>query len=448
MNIRKYLLTLKRKLFAIREYDERLQRIEARLAAADAHIRTLTGSAQHHTHQLALIATRTPRPAGKLRCLFVVNNLNAWHALDGLVRRLLSDGDVDVTVVSANKRFPGQDTYSGEPDVHKFLAREGIPHLRLGMQDSWQALEIIMSLAPDVIFRQSQWDADYPPGLSSESLCFTRLAIVPYGICNIVENVLFDGDIKNSAVDSPFHRRCWRAYCASEGMLDIARRDGVLQGRQFRVVGHPKVDYLLSVSPRWPFSESPRRHRVLWSPHHSITRGWTDFGLFPSIWRRMLAVAEKLKTVEFVFCPHPALMTQLEGPRSPVNEEDLAEFKARWAARPGCYDYYGAGYAAVAAASDLIITDGISMLMEGQLLGKPIIFTGRDGHASFNSIGNGLRTGFHTINGADGLEDMIVAILSGELSGLAEEQADNVSRLFPVRDAVTNIVADLKTLKA
>lgn len=447
MNIRKYITVLKTKLFATREYDERLQRMEEKLSAVDAKIQILTGLNRIHVCQLASISTRMDRPAGKIHCLFVVNNLNAWHALDALVRTMSSDEDFEVTVVSANKQFPGQDGFSGEPEVHEFLSMQGIRHIRLGMQDSYRALEVIIALSPDVIFRQSQWDADYPPGFSSENLGFTRLAIVPYGICNIVDNVLFNGDIKNSAVDSPFHRRCWRVYCASNQMLEIARRDSVIQGRQFRVVGHPKIDYLMNVSPQWPFGKGERNRRVLWSPHHSITHGWTDFGLFPSIWQNILEVAEKLTSVDFIFCPHPALMTQLTGPHSPVSADDWETFKKRWEERPGCYQYYGADYAAVVAASDLIITDGISMLMEGQLLKKPIIFTERDMHAPFNSIGSGLLTGFHKINGADGLEDTIVAILSGKLSDLSGRQAENIDKLFPVRNAVMNIIADLKTLK-
>ncbi|ELQ6221716.1 hypothetical protein R2320_002986 [Cronobacter turicensis] len=448
MNIRKHILTLKRKLFATWEYNERLRLIEEKLDDTGEKLHRLADLSHTNFRLSASISKRMTRSFDKIRCLFLINNLNAWHALDALIRALRLGEDFDVSVASVNKRFPGQSGFSGEPDVHEFLSARGIHHIRLGMEDSFQALDIIMALSPDVIFRQSQWDDDYPPGFSSGYLSFTRLAIVTYGICNIVENVHFKGDIKNSAVDSLFHRRCWRVYCANDEMLSIARRDGSLKGRQFRVVGHPKIDYLLSVKPSWPFDRvRGTTYRILWSPHHSITHGWTDFGLFPFIWRHMLAIAEKLTTVEFVFCPHPALMTQLSGPHSPVSEDDWKEFKKRWAALPGCHQYYGADYAAVAAASDLIITDGISLLMEGQLLRKPILFTERETHAPFNSIGNCLLKGFHTINDADVLEETVMALLSGKLSDLAAEQTENIERLFPVRDAVSNIVADLKTIK-
>ncbi|MBE3513130.1 hypothetical protein [Enterobacter cloacae complex sp. I2] len=447
MKIKTVLSKLKRKLFATYEYNESIAEIEGKILTLNELVQRQIIISENQARLSASLSRRTARSSGPLRCLFVVNNLNAWHAIDALVRKMSVDDDIDVIVVSANKRFPGQEGYSGESEVHAFLDSRNIHHIRLGMSDSFQALEIIMALLPDVIFRQSQWDVDYPPGLSSENLNFTRLAIVPYGICNIVENVTYTGEIANSAVDSLFHRRCWRVYCSTASMLAIAQRESVLQGRPFRVVGHPKVDYLLSVRPHWPFGVS-HQHKVLWSPHHSITQGWTDFGLFPAIWQSMLTIARALTEVDFVFCPHPALMTQLTGDRSPVPAADVEDFIRQWSALPNCHQYYGAEYAAVAAASDLIVTDGISMLLEGQLLKKEIVFTEREGHAPFNRLGNILREGFHTISGTEDLQNTIMNLLSGKKTGLMEQQNRNIELLFPIRNAVDNIIADLKKMEA
>jgi hypothetical protein len=447
MKIKTLLSTLKRKLFATYEYNESMTALEEKIMTLTELVQHQVIISENNARLSASLSRRTARNTGPLRCLFVVNNVNAWHAIDALVRKMSADDDVDVIVASANKRFPGQVEYSGESEVHHFLASQNIHHIRLGMSDSFQALEIIMALSPDVIFRQSQWDVDYPPGLSSANLNFTRLAIVPYGICNIVENVTYTGEIANSAVDSLFHRRCWRVYCSTAYMLAIAERESVLQGRPFRVVGHPKVDYLLSVKPHWPFAVS-HQHKVLWSPHHSITQGWTDFGLFPALWQLMLNIARTLTEVDFVFCPHPALMTQLTGDRSPVPAADFENFTRQWSALPNCHQYYGAEYAAVAAASDLIVTDGISMLMEGQLLKKEIIFTEREGHAPFNRLGNILREGFHTIKGTEDLENTIINLLSGKKTRLTEQQNRNIELLFPIRNAVENIIADLKKMEA
>ncbi|ECY3620479.1 hypothetical protein AU608_22485, partial [Salmonella enterica subsp. enterica serovar Poona] len=91
-------------------------------------------------------------------------------------------------------------------------------------------------------------------------------------------------------------------------MKNNAKVNGVMQGAQFIVTGHPKVDYLLSVAPKWPFNGKGRK-RILWSPHHSIGKGWSDFGVFPDYWEYMIELSQSWGEVDFVFCPHPALVT-------------------------------------------------------------------------------------------------------------------------------------------
>ncbi|WP_392553162.1 hypothetical protein RHO14_04660 [Orbus wheelerorum] len=379
----------------------------------------------------------------KICVLFLVNNLNAWYAIDELVRTLTLQYEFEVIVASLNKRFPGQDDYTGEEDVHLFLEEKNIKHIRLGMQDSYQALDIIMSISPDVIFRQSQWDPDYPPALSSENLHFTKLAIISYEICNIVKNTKYIDGIKDSATDSLFHRRCWRVYCATDYVKENAVNNGSLGGKQFKVVGHPKIDYLLNVVPHWPF-EYKGKCKILWSPHHSIGRGWSDFGMFHGIWKDMIILAHEMDYIDFVFCPHPALVTLLKGNHSPMAKEDYEEFLFTWNNMKNCHQYYGADYAEIAAASDLIITDGISMLMECQLLNKEIIFMERDGHVPFNNIGNILSSGYHVTSSVDGVQNLILDYMSDNLNSLVNHQKSNIKELFPNRMAIINIIDDLR----
>lgn len=79
----------------------------------------------------------------------------------------------------------------------------------------------------------------------------------------------------------------------------------------------------------------------------------------------MLTIARALTEVDFVFCSHPTLMTQLTGDHFPVPAADVEDFIRQWSALPNCHQYSGAEYVGVAAACDLIVTYGISMLMEG-----------------------------------------------------------------------------------
>lgn len=129
------------------------------------------------------------------------------------------------------------------------------------MTDSWAALDIIRALNPDVLFRQSQWDDDYDMGLRSDVLTFTRLAYVSYELANQTENVHCDDDVIDNATDSHWHRRCWRVYCANELVKKQAYEKGRMEGRQFVVTGHPKVEYILRAKPHWPFEENDKKEK-------------------------------------------------------------------------------------------------------------------------------------------------------------------------------------------
>lgn len=375
--------------------------------------------------------------------VFLVANINAWYAISTVIEEMKKRDCFDVIIASINKKFPGQEEYSGEDDVHIFLKEKKIDHIRLGMKDSHQALDILISINPDIIFRQSQWDVDYPPGLSSTSLAFTRLALIPYEIVNLVKKPIHHIDIKDSAVDSEFHRQCWRVYCSSDYVKINAKQNGSMDGRQFFVSGHPKIDYLENIKAINPFNTKNSK-RVLWSPHHSISSNWNNFGLFTYMWREMLTITKQNSDIDFIFCPHPALITQLKSKHTSIDGFSYEEFIEEWSSLENRFVYFGAEYAEIACGCDLIITDGISMLLECQIIKKNILFLEREDHVEFNNIGEKISTGYFKTKSLEDIEPMMQKILNGSLCSLEDKQTLNISELFPKRNSPANICDDIE----
>lgn len=93
---------------------------------------------------------------------------------------------------------------------------------------------------------------------------------VPHEIANLVSNSEFHHDGRDRAVDSSSHRSAWLVFVANEHVLGQVREASALQGRRFRVVGHPKVDALRRVFPdvkddmlRWARSRvTPEEYRA------------------------------------------------------------------------------------------------------------------------------------------------------------------------------------------
>jgi hypothetical protein len=413
-----------------------------------------------------LVARRTALGRRPTRVLFLVHVLGAWDSYHALVEAMVKSDDFEPVVASIPRRFRGSNGLYGEDEVHRGLAERGVAHLRFSAGDLPDALPLVKAIEPDVIFRQSQWDADVPDEFGTARLGFARTCMVPYETMNIVVNVA-DAGTANTAIDSAYHRVAWLVFCANDMVLDAAVRDGVRDGTQFRVVGHPKADHLRTATPHWPIDPVIRRGaaaphgvgggrvvagsvtapggRVVWSAHHTIGRGWTDFGTFHLVRDEMLAWARRRDDVQFVFMPHPALLPFPDSDASPISRAEFDAWMRAWAALPNTTVVAEADYGPTLAASDVMITDGLSMLVEYQLFTKPVIFFERAGHRPFNAIGERVVGGVHPVHTVDEVRELAEKFLGGEPDPLRARQQENVQELFGSGDSVARILDVLRT---
>lgn len=403
-----------------------------------------------------LAARRSTLTGGRTKVLFLVHLIGIWDSYHALVAAMADSADFEPIVASIPRQFRGCERLYGEQDVHRGLTVRGVPHLRFA-GDAGDTLRLIKAIGPDLIFRQSQWDADIPAELGTERLSFARTCLVPYETMNIVVNVP-DGRQSNTAVDSEYHRTAWLVFCANEMMLEMAVRDGVRDGAQFRVVGHPKADHLRAATPSWPIlaagpagrpdgadgARPGRSGRVVWSAHHSIATGWTDFGAFHLMCDAMLEWATRSTGTDFVFMPHPALLPFPDSEYSPVSRAEFDAWMTAWRELPNTAVLSEADYGPTLAASDVMVTDGLSMLVEYQLFGKPLIFFERDGHRPFNPVGEEIVGGVHTAHTVDEVRELAEGFLAGAPDPLRDRQRDIARRLLGAGESAHRILDVLR----
>ena len=154
----------------------------------------------------------------------------------------------------------------------------------------------------------------------------------------------------------------------------------------------------------------------------------------------MLAAAREHPEWDFVFSPHPALITQLERGAAPLDSPAVRTFRAQWDALDNTEVFGGGDYGPVFERSDVCFTDGLSWLLEYQLVAKPVVFLERQGHRPFNEIGERVLAGVHTV--ADGSEG--VRLMEGFAGGaedpLRDEQGRITDELFGPPGAAGRIV--------
>ncbi len=387
-------------------------------------------------------AARKHRAQPPFRVFFLVHHLEAWYALADVYAEMDRSPDFLPLVASMARRFPGAQGFQDEDLVHEGLTRFGVPHIRFRADDSFQDLAVVRAFSPDVIFRQSQWDNDVPDAFTTNELLFARLCLVPYEPMGLLSNPA--GTVINPGYDCPYYRNAWRVFVANDlAKTEISGQAPFVRPDQLVVTGHPKADILLrGISDHR--DSAPRPFTVLWSAHHSIGEDWTRFGLFHRMALDMVELARRNPDWNFVLSLHPALATRLESAEAPLSAEFVAEFWSGWHSLPNTSVFPGGDYGPLFARTDVLVSDGLSWLLEYQLAGKPVVFLRRSDSRPFNSLGDRALAGMNQAASMTEVATLLSGFASGEPDSHAAAQADVITDLFGPPGAAARITATIR----
>jgi hypothetical protein len=258
-----------------------------------------------------------------------------------------------------------------------------------------------------------------------------------------MHNERVDGDVSSFAFDQFYHRAAWRIFCETEFTKAYFQGFSHSHPEKFVLSGFPKLESLQRSGKKefWPLSGGERRgYRVIWAPHHSVGDSWLAFGVFHLMYRQMLDWARSAPDIEFVLKPHPALMKSLilEGR---LKQSTLDEFVGEWERLANCCICTGQ-YAGLFAASDLLVTDGLSFLTEYQLFRKPLIFIDSGRHVPFNAIGNLAQACTHRVHSFAEMRQAVLGYKAGAAWPFAQEREELLRVLLPNDRPAAGVILD------
>lgn len=387
-----------------------------------------------------------PEGALRIRCVFLVHAIESWDALMGVYHAMRADPRFEPIVLSINRKFPGDATYQGEETTSSNLTRLGIPHLRVGMQETPTALAALRAFAPAVIFRQSQWEEDVPPAFRIDQLAFAKICSLPYGTCIVAKFSKNDesvGGVSSLAFNQLYHKRAWRVFCETELTRSFFANFNPGNPEKFVLSGYPKLMRLREARNQkdaWPINHGVRNFRVIWAPHHGLTPEWLGFGVFHEIYNDFLSWAAACFDIEFVLKPHPALFGYAVS-SGLMSKEQLETFVQKWCALPNCH-IESADYGSLFASSDLMVTDGVSFLVEYPVFEKPLVFLDSGRHVPFNPLGDLAVRAAHTVHSFQGMRAAVETYKNGAAWTLTAERQILIDTLFPVKDDPTKIILE------
>lgn len=389
--------------------------------------------------------------ARPLRVIFLVFYIEAWDSLDAIYRRMRADTRFDPQVIGIPRKLTGYADFSDVDLIDEFFTERGIEHEMFDYPDGEEGNRKLQELAPDYIFLNYPWQRNYQPGYRIERLNeFTKVCYVPYFSTSLVQEPEVEG-VALHQYTQPTHEQAHMVFLQDQETKDAF--DGVGRKDHAFLVGTPKVDALLHaeehIDPVWPIDHrdfrGTRPFRLVWAPHHSYAQRWLNFGHFVNQKDDMLTWARTHPEVDIVFRPHPFLFGTMTD-RDVMTQEEIDQWQTAWDALPNTFTDFGLPMAEILLASDALLTDGISFLVEYPLItSRPAIFWEKPDHWEFSPAGYVAAGAAITVHTFSEVVDTLTRAQAGELPDKSAEIAQLIQRLRPQpvdsAEAIVELVA-------
>jgi len=336
------------------------------------------------------------------KVLFIVQSEMTWNCFSSLYHELFNNPIYEPIVVVIPQLF--------NDDVHKenllefttinsenVLLKEDIPYINLMTIDKPELrLSYLIDLNPEYVFISSKddWFIRDIFGTDCKNMSsHFKIVYIPYYGATVVE-------VDNLHTKAKGVLSYWKIIVDSPLYRDLFLKDNINSESRLIDVGHPKIEEIYKIrkiTGKWPIENSDNKLKVIWAPHWSCPE-FSDWGVIGktknemnlgSFWKNFWHFYDYAKahqdTVQFVFRPHPLLLfhSKMHG-----YYEKYVDFFEKWSALPNTYSQLSGLYNETFAASDVLITEGVSFLIEYPIATeKPLIMIKADNGCTFNEIG-------------------------------------------------------------
>ena len=318
---------------------------------------------------------RAVRKEKKAKVVVIISNLAMWR-LEDVVALLKKDSRFQVEIVVCPFTTFAPDVRKKNVDeVVSYLQGKGWDYILANNQEDSEGL--MKALDPDLVFYPQLYSGLYGKGLNLESNLGRLIAYVPYALPTT------SGDW---SYNSRYFNVAWRLLYPTKLHYSYSRRHSFNHARNMVIVGDSHASAFLKEDHQYPWKEGDRKKKVIWAPHFSIrTDGYLHRASFLWLHQAMWEMAQEFKEkVQFVFKPHPRLLSELY--RHPDWGKERADaYFARW--KNGENTQLETGpYIDLFCTSDAMVHDCGSFSAEYHYTGKPVLFVSKD----FKDIYQGL----------------------------------------------------------
>lgn len=253
-----------------------------------------------------------------------------------------------------------------------------------------RGIDLETTCKPDIIFYILPYMRIYPKNMEIDNLPTNILyAYIPYG-------EFIESDLDDNLYNFGWNERIWKIFCSTEEYLFNSAIKSPVGSSNVVLVGSARMDSLINFKPsdndyKWIYKN---KKRIIWSPHHSLSRPGIDekisYSTFDDNYNFFYEYAKNNPNIEWVLRPHPLLKEILSNINTNmklkglIDEEFADDYFFKWECLPNAKVHEELDYIDLFATADAMITDCVSFKSEylfankpGLILKKPFInYTG------------------------------------------------------------------------
>ncbi len=298
--------------------------------------------------------------------------------------------------------------------------------------DKNEGIDLVTTCSPDILFYVLPYMRIYPKTMKIDNLPANILyPYIPYG--EFIENNLSD-----FLYNFGWNERIWKIFCSTEEYLHGSSSKSVVGSSNVMLTGSARMDALINYEEseddyEWIYDRSENKKRIIWAPHHSLSRPGMDdsvaYSTFDENYEFFYNYAKNHPETEWVVRPHPLLKEVLSKINTNmkvdgiVDEDFVDDYFFKWESLPNARVHEDIDYYDLFATADAMITDCVSFRAEYLFANKPGLIL-KKSDIKFDDYGNKIMEAWYMEDGSDfeQIEKFIEDVVIGENDYLKEQR--------------------------
>lgn len=335
--------------------------------------------------------------------VFLVYIPQAWNSMKSVYQAAKKTDGVRVYVVVTPGKFISGDRSVFDPYV--FFSSECPGAIKAEINGDFFD---IRTLKPDIVFRQTPYDDQYPVQYSLRNISkYSKTCYIPYNY-NFSPKKHLEIEYKDS-----FLANMYAVFSESESNYNYCKdKSKYYKDLKVFYLGFPRFDLLRERNMFGNAGKLPRKSKSFtWIPRWSVDTQKNDGTSFFEYKEKLIDLFRKNHHLSLIIRPHPSMFNYFIK-NGIISEQELDDFYRVISEQDNIFLDHNIDYLDTFEETDVLIADMSSINYEFYLTGKPLIYCGDT--KEYNSETKNMMDLIYKVDKWEKLEMYILRLANGD----------------------------------